>query len=146
MRAGINKPVFDLPCLGVLHLLVGFICRDPITQDLVNLLPQLAHNVLIGRGTVHQIEHPGECLGGGIASCDDEVENAVLQHVIGKRLAIVVLEVNKELQEILLRFVVAIETALADDVECSLNNDLLVPSNLLVDASPPFNQLPRSIE
>lgn len=77
---------------------------------------------------------------------NDKVEDGILEVVIAQWLAIVVLEVHEQLQQILLRAVVTLLATLVDDVESKVDDDLLVLGDLLVHTCQPLDHAPGAFE
>ena len=74
----------------------------------------------------------------------DKVEHQILQHLIREWFPIVAINVHAKLQEILLRLVVSMDSAVADDVESEICNDLLVSGNQLGFSRHPLAELVRA--
>src|SRR5690554_10741 len=81
-----------------------------------------------------------------VHSIHDEVEDAVLQHIVRKGLAIFALEVHKELKEILLGPGVSCCAAVTNDVERKVNDNLLIFGHLLANTIQTLDKLPWSLE
>lgn len=77
---------------------------------------------------------------------NDKVENGILEVFVTQWLAVVVLEIHEQLQEIFLGTVITFLAALADDIEGKVDDNLFVLGDLFVQAGQPLDNGPRTLE